>query len=85
MRDNQGLIGFMLGVSWLFGALPAHSAGWSPGTLRQDWAPFLLGLAGGIAARELGHVVVAKARGYHLHDGLSIGFKGAALIAIWTY
>ena len=78
MRDNQGLIGVMLGVCLLFGALPAHAAGWSPGTLRQDWAPFLLGLAGGIAAHELGHVVVAKARGYHLdHDGLSITYPDA--------
>lgn len=78
MGEKQGLIGLMLVACLLLGALPAHSAGWSPATLRQDWAPFLLGLAGGIAAHELGHVVVAKARGYHLdHDGLSITYPEA--------
>lgn len=78
MRNQQQLIGFITGICLLLGAVPAHSAGWSPSTLRQDWASFLLGLAGGIAAHELGHVVVAKARGYHLdHDGLSITYPAA--------
>lgn len=78
MGDQPRRIGFILGICFLLGALPAHAAGWSPTTLRQDWAPFLLGLAGGIAAHELGHVLVAKARGYHLdHDGLSITYPDA--------
>lgn len=78
MSDKRGWLGLLLVLSLCWGAVPAGAAGWSPTTLRQDWAPFLLGLAGGIAAHELGHVVVAKARGYHLdHEGLSITYPEA--------
>lgn len=78
MSDKRRWLGLLLMLSMLWGAVPAGAAGWSPTTLRQDWAPFLFGLAGGIAAHELGHVVVAKARGYHLdHDGLSITYPEA--------
>lgn len=78
MSDKRRWLGLLLVLSLFWGAVPAGAAGWSPTTLRQDWAPFLLGLAGGIAAHELGHVVVARARGYHLdHDGLSITYPEA--------
>lgn len=78
MSHKQGWIGLLLALCVSVTAVPAAGAGWSPTDLRQDWAPFLLGLAGGIAAHELGHVLVAKARGYHLdHDGLSITYPEA--------
>lgn len=78
MTDKSGWMGWLLALYLSVSAVPAHSAGWAPTTLRQDWAPFLLGLAGGIAAHEFGHVVVAKARGYSLdHDGLSITYPEA--------
>lgn len=46
MGEKQGLIGSMLVACVLIGALPD--------TLRQDWAPFLLGLAGGSAVLSIG-------------------------------
>lgn len=78
MVAKRRWLGLLLAVCWVLSAMPARGAGWSPTTLRQDWAPFLLGLAGGIAGHELGHVVVAKARGYSLdHDGPSITYPEA--------
>ena len=39
---------------------------------------FMLGLASGIGAHELGHYVVATSKGYRVgHDGLSIVYPGA--------
>lgn len=78
MSDQRRWLGLLLALCLVLSGVPAGAASWSPSTLRQDWGPFLLGFAGGIAAHELGHVVVAKARGYSLdHDGLSITYPDA--------
>ncbi len=79
MKFAPPILGWLLLLCLLSCATPsARAAGWDPRSLRQDWAPFLVGLVGGIAVHEFGHAVVAKARGYHLdHDGLSITYPDA--------
>lgn len=44
----------------------------------SDWGMIALGFAGGIAAHELGHYVIATSKGYKVrHDGVSIVYPGA--------
>jgi hypothetical protein len=54
----------------------AHGEGWS---LREaDWGSLTMGIVSGIAAHEVGHMVVATTKGYSVgHDGLSIVYPGA--------
>jgi hypothetical protein len=52
--------------------------GWSPAEVSEDWLGFITGMAGSIAAHELGHVLVARTHGYYIeHDGLSLTFTPA--------
>ena len=51
------------------------SGDWSPAKI-TDWPGFLLGMAGGVTAHELGHVLVARTEGYSIHhDGVSITYS----------
>jgi hypothetical protein len=53
----------------------AGAQGWS--LADADWGQVALGIVGGVAAHETGHVVVAKSKGYPVsHDGLSITYPG---------
>lgn len=57
---------------------PVFAGDWSPGEISTDWTSFVLGMAGGVAAHELGHVLVARAHDYSIeHDGLSLTFSPA--------
>ncbi|HLP98808.1 MAG TPA: hypothetical protein VK149_10215 [Sideroxyarcus sp.] len=61
----------------LLAAAPAgaHSEGWSLG--EADWGQLTLGVVSGIAAHEVGHMAVAKSKGYRVsHDGMSITYPG---------
>ena len=71
---------FYLAALVAFILLPAGARceGWSPGEARAGWAKFALGFAGGIAAHEFGHYVVARSKGYEVgRDGFSIIYPGA--------
>lgn len=61
--------------------LPANTygQGWSFDDASPQWGMFVLGLAGGYSAHELGHYVVATSKGYRVgHDGLSITYPSVA-------
>lgn len=59
-------------------SMDAHGEGWTLDHARADWGSVTLGIASGILAHELGHYVVASAKGYKVdHDGLSIVYPGA--------
>lgn len=69
------------GALILLGLWPvfARSEGWSVDDARADWGSVALGFAAGYAGHELGHVIVARSKGYHVdHDGVSIIYPGAA-------
>jgi len=56
----------------------ARAEGWSLDDARPEWGRFVLGVAGGVVAHEVGHYVVATSKGYKVgHDGLSIVYPGA--------
>lgn len=58
--------------------LKTYGQGWSWDDASQGWGMFVLGLASGYGAHELGHYVVATSKGYKVsHDGLSIDYPGA--------
>lgn len=62
-------------------ALPVQAAGqeWVLDDEPSGLGMFVLGLASGYGAHELGHVVVATAKGYPVsHDGLSLVYPNAA-------
>lgn len=55
---------------------PLLAAGWNPDAVPDNMAGFLLGFAGGIALHEIGHLAVASAEGYSVHnDGLSLVYS----------
>src|SRR5258706_474724 len=56
----------------------AYCEGWSFDHARPEWGKFALGVVSGVAGHELGHYLVATAKGYKVrHDGLSIVYPGA--------
>ncbi len=55
-------------------AIPANAQEWSFSDINKDWGRFLLGVAGGIAVHEIGHVVIAKSKGY------DVSLKGTSII-----
>jgi hypothetical protein len=58
--------------------MDAYGEGWSFDDARPEWGKFALGVVGGVAGHELGHYLVATAKGYKVgHDGLSIVYPGA--------
>ncbi|MBI5890303.1 MAG: hypothetical protein HZB47_06450 [Nitrosomonadales bacterium] len=70
-------LGMVLLLGWSFAILPMNvwGEGWSLGG--ADWGRLTLGVVSGIAAHEVGHMVVAKSKGYRVsHDGLSITYPG---------
>ncbi|PLX92978.1 MAG: hypothetical protein C0621_08495 [Desulfuromonas sp.] len=71
MGCGNSLLFALLVLVW---GIPVSSfAAGKGGASVDDWPQFLLGIAGGVTAHELGHVVVAGAHNYRLdHDGLSI-------------
>jgi len=63
-------------------ALPvsASGEGWTIDDSASRWGSLTLGIASGIAAHEVGHIVVATSKGYKVsHDGLSLTYPGAIL------
>lgn len=69
----QPLIAFLL---LLCLQTSASAAGFNQDVIPKSYSSFLLGLVGGIALHELGHVAVASAEGYRIrHDGLSITYS----------
>ena len=53
---------------------------WSFNNIKNDWPGFLLGFVGGLAAHELGHLVIASCKGYDAEfDGISIVYPGVEL------
>jgi hypothetical protein len=69
----------MILLLWLLFALSpmnARGEGWSLG--EADWGRLSMGIVSGIAAHEMGHLVVAKSKGYRVsHDGMSLTYPGA--------
>jgi len=52
---------------------PARAEGWTLPGSRSGWGEFALGFISGLGVHELGHFVVARAKGYSTsRDGLSI-------------
>ena len=76
----------MIKYSWLvalivstFLLMKTYGQVWSIDDASQGWGMFVLGLASGYCAHELGHYVVATSKGYKVgNDGLSIVYPGAA-------
>ena len=59
--------------------LPCKAAAWSFSNLKSGYSPFLAGVAGGLAGHELGHIVVASAKGYKVRwDEVSIVYPDIA-------
>ena len=57
---------------------PVEAQGWDFSDMRSGWGEFLLGVAGGIAIHEMGHVVIAKSKGYDVSlRGTSIVYPNA--------
>ena len=55
----------------------SHAASWGFSDLRNSSHSFLLGFMTGYTAHELGHVLVAKAKGYRVElDGASLVYPG---------
>ena len=53
----------------------ARAEGWS--LFESDWLDVALGVVSGVAAHEVGHMVVARSKGYRVsHDGPSITYPG---------
>jgi hypothetical protein len=60
--------------------LQAKAQGWTFPEARPEWEQFALGFVGGIAGHELGHYLVATAKGYEVHfDGPTLVYSGANL------
>jgi len=60
--------------------LPADAQGWTIPETSSDLGTFALGFISGLGGHELGHYVVARAKGYKTSlDGLSIVYPGANL------
>lgn len=56
----------------------ANGEGWTLDSNSSRWGQFTLGVASGIVGHELGHVLVATAKGYKVsHDGLSLTYPDA--------
>jgi hypothetical protein len=57
----------------LVGPSPARADGWTLPGSQSEWGSFALGVISGLGVHELGHFVVARAKGYSTSlDGLSI-------------
>jgi len=63
-------------------ALPvsASGEGWTIDDSASRWGNLTLGIVSGIAAHEVGHIVVATSKGYKVsNDGFSLTYPGAEL------
>jgi hypothetical protein len=60
---------------------PAGAEGWTLPGSRSEWGSFALGFISGFGVHELGHFVVARAKGYSTsRDGLSIVYPDEDLV-----
>jgi hypothetical protein len=58
----------------------ANADGWTLPEARPGWERFALGFVSGVAGHELGHYLVATAKGYEVHfDGPTLVYSGANL------
>lgn len=73
---------FLAGLFFCCALLPtqANAQGWTFPEARAEWETFALGFMGGIAGHELGHYLVASAKGYNVrYEGVTLVYSGANL------
>ena len=82
MRNHKNLFSWAFQLLCLLVMLPvcANGEGWTLDETGSGWQQFAFGFASGIVGHEVGHIVVATAKGYRVsHDGLSIIYPGAKM------
>jgi hypothetical protein len=80
MENDKRSFLFAFWMLCMIAMLPACARGesWSFDETGSGWERFALGFASGIAAHEMGHILVATTKGYSVsHDGLSLTYPGA--------
>lgn len=79
MMFRQLMLSLFLGIGVL-GSAPSWGQLWSVAQVKDHPGQFTTGVASGILAHELGHVLVASAKGYDVGlDGLTIVYPNARM------